>query len=500
MDVDRMNGFSHTQGDPGAPGATKSPSPGDAEFAEGAEADRGMDVDGGASVRAGAGEGQDPERIGEPPAPLYTLTNGHSVGVQITPAKVADLKPTCTILAVAEANHVTQTLWRPWDPSILAASGEHFCGLWKVSGHDDRGHVQHTPCHTLIDRSDNARVTALAWEPGGSLLAVATYSESELAGLVRVYDAQHNIFLDTLPAAQKIVTSLRWQSVGAKLVGFACDVDSTLLLWDLSAPHAVAEPASVIVPGQVYDAHWAYHGNSSIICAAGDGVIYQCRAVSDLSLEQKWTSDPPGQDQWTFVRCSWWSDDTAIVIAAAAESSSLWVPSRNILMRRVHAAEITALELRPNQMIHPIQSSAYEFATSSMDNKIKVWRLGHNNDHLECLVKVHMGLDSPVLALSYSPDGLHFAGASYGDVKVWKADAGGAAVAQWNGQDTEWLGGSIKAQLSIANGDKMTGDDEQPEFADHSLSWDAEGRNLAFGLGGQVSVLFSNWLPIAGSG
>ena len=78
-------------------------------------------MDRGAITGAGAGVGacgpHDQERIIEAPAPIYTLSNGHSVGVQITPAKVAELKPETKILGVADNHHVTRAMWRPFDPS-----------------------------------------------------------------------------------------------------------------------------------------------------------------------------------------------------------------------------------------------------------------------------------------------------------------------------------------------------------------------------------------------
>jgi WD40 repeat protein len=356
-----------------------------------------------------------------------------------------------------------------------------------VSSHDFRSDSQTPPYLSLIDDSDTSFVSAAAWEPGGTLLAIATYNRLDFTGQLRVYNAQNNSLVDALPTAQKAVLSLRWQSVGLRLVGFASD--SSLVLWDLSLPPDSWGPSSTTVPMQIHDVDWASHGNSSVVCASGDGIVCQYKAQSDLTLERKWSSNPIDDDKWTFIRCSWWSEETAVVIAAAADSANIWIPSTDILMRHTHQAVITGLELRPNQMVHPSQASAHEFATSSMDNTIKIWRFENTNNQVELLFKVHMGLSSPVMTLSYSPDGFYVAGASYDQIKIWKADAGVQPIAQWDGQDSNWRGTSLKQRDQDANGDIRSASDGQQEFdADHSLSWDADSKKLAFGLGNQVST------------
>ena len=504
MDIDRANGFSYHQIDqvPFAARA-KSSTPANVGFEADTEMgdarghiDQGSEVDRGAITGAGAGLGagvgacgpQDQEQIIEAPAPIYTLTNGHSVGVQITPAKVADLKAETKILGVADEHHVTRSLWRPHDPSILAASGEQFCGLWKVSSQDFRPDSQPPPYLGLIDDSDTTFVSAASWEPGGTLLAIATYNRLDFTGQLRVYNAHHNSLVDALPTAQNVVTSLRWQSVGLRLVGFASGPqNSSLVLWDLSLPPESWTPSATSVPMLINDVDWASHGNTSVVCASGDGVVSLYKALSDLTFERKWSSNPIDEDKWTFVRCSWWSEDTAVVIAAAAETANIWVPSADVLMKHAHQAIITGLELRPNQVIHPSQASAHEFATSSMDNTIKIWRFDNTNNQVEALFKVHMGLSSPVMTLSYSPDGFYIAGASYDQIKIWKAESGVQTIAQWDGQDSDWRGTSLKLRDQDSNRDIRSVSDGQQDFdADHSLSWDADSKKLAFGLGHQV--------------
>ena len=495
---ERMNGIVQLPVANGLHSRAQSPMPVEADAEADAEMgsagptdmDQGMEVDTG----IGAAEVQDQEQMMEQPAPapiIYTLTNGHSVGVETMPAaKVADLRHASRILGVADGEHVTQTMWRPHDSSILAASGESVCGMWRLSNDNFGSDAKQPIYRKLIDPSDGSVVSAAAWEPRGSMLAIATYSSQDSQGQLRIFDAQNNGFLDALPGSQKAVTSLQWQSIGSKLVGFACDVqESTLLLWDLSAPEEALGPMSTGINDLINDAHWASHGSSSIICAAGNSGVYQYRALNDLAFERKWISNADNGEPWTFVRCSWPTEDSVIVIAAAAQTASLWIPSKDVYKANAHQDAITALELRPNQMSHAAESSAHEFATSSMDSTIKVWRFDIASNQLETLRQIYMGPSCPVMALAYSRDGVYVAGGSYDQLKIWKVDSSANAppVAQWSGEDSEWRGTSLKLHDQVMNGSDSGIAQEIENF--QSLSWDTNGMKLAFGLGSQVCIV-----------
>ena len=500
MDVSHMNGnLQHNSSAAGANmnkvplilPAPKSPVTADADLEADAEVEMGQLQEhnrgvGAGTVSRGASEPRDQEQAEHIVNPTFTLTNGQSVGVQITPAKVADLKPETKVLEVADAQHVMQISWRPHDPTLLAASGEHFCGLWKVSNATLRSENKEPPYHSLVSSTDGTIVSAVAWEPAGSLLAVAVYND--LSGQLHIYNGQDVVMLESLPAAQKMITSLRWQTIGSRLVGFAYDTqDSSLVLWDLSGPQECATPATTTVPEAIFDIDWAGQGNASIICAAGEGVVYQCRAVSGIEIERKWMSEPLNQDAWSFVRCSWWSDDSAVAIAACADSATLWIPTANVTRRHVHLSAITALEIRPGRRIQPERASIQEFATASLDNTMKLWQFDHQANSLISTWEYSMGRCSPVLALSYSHDGFYVASASYDTVQVWNAEKGSQPVAKWDGSPTNWQGTRLKHGGYAMNGDVESSDGQkQEEESDHSLSWDADSKKLAFGLGNQV--------------
>ncbi|KAL9623715.1 MAG: hypothetical protein Q9160_001945 [Pyrenula sp. 1 TL-2023] len=504
-----------------APGSAKSATPADAE----------MDAENDMGMHAGLGNGsggmtQDQEQITaivRPPR-SHTLTNGHSVGVQITPqpAKIKDLRPQSRVLGVAHSHHVLRQAWRPRDPSVLAASGEQFVGIWKFPETDNG---ESPAYHSFLDEEELATVTASAWHPSGSTLAVATHSDQ--AGKLIIYDGETGAMSSNIAISRNMITNLRWSTVGSRIAASASDgKESSLILWDLSDPRS--NFASITTQENILDLAWAVSGNSAILCASGENVIYQCRSVgAELIIERRLPSPEP--DTWAFVKVPWYSEDSATIIAASSESANLWIPTHDLLHLKAHSEPISGMALAPSSSTStfPSDHTSYTFATSSLDSTIKVWRFDplppeqHTQSNpLTLLHRFSMGISHPVLALSYSPLGTHLAAAHRDTVNVWRVGThtsgmGTAPMARWEGKD-EWKTGSnngkepqererlldrvenmsLDTAEPIVNGDAVTPTLEtrqdnrnEEEELEHCLSWDTGGERLAFGVGGQVVVL-----------
>lgn len=425
-------------------------------------------------------------RLNELPPTISTLEAGHSVGVQSDPAKDL-LVPESVVLHVADDEHVTSASWRPTAPPLLAAYGNDFLGIWKIANQPPRPGAVLPPFQTVIDKRDDAMISAMAWEPGGTMLAVAVFDD-HTTGAIRIYDGQDSMLIETLPAPQRLITTLRWQSIGSRLMGFAAGThESSLVLWDLSGSAPQPVTSSITVPEQINDIGWASHGNTGIVCAAGDGVVYQCRAVPDLIIDQKWSSLAGDHANWSLIKCSWWSEEVAIIITASANPPALWIPSRNVYARNIHTALLTCLDIRPGQTVHPDQDPCCDFATSSLDGAVKIWRYIDRSASIECMFKLSMAESMPVLGLVYAPDGQSMAAASYDRVVLWNAEKRGPALAKWEGHENNWGGAYLKSHRRMSQGETMS-EDGVREDIEHSLTWDAESRKLAFALGNQVPV------------
>jgi WD40 repeat protein len=372
--------------------------------------------------------------------------------------------------------------------------GDNFCGVWKSTNQRPES-GQQPNFHELVDFTEIKMVSALAWDPDGDILAVATYNDP--SGEILLFDGQELNLMEALPASQKAITSLRWHTRGLRLIGVApyssdmVDTDnntgSTILLWDLSRSPNIAGPLSMSVPEILVDMDCASFGVNGIVCAAGGNAVYHCRAFSDLGIEQTWKSNPNENDQWTFVRCAWNGPTDGIVVAASGDTSCLWLPAQDLMKREAHAAPITGLELRPRPSGASSTPSNPEFATSSTDGTVKVWRYDDVNNTLVSLCKLIVGHASPVMTISYSPDGFSLAGGGYDTVRIWNAGHSYNHMATWQGDADSWDGSKLKEDdMMSVGGMSGTNGEGSLAIADHTLAWDTGSKKLAFGLGSQV--------------
>ncbi|KIW45629.1 hypothetical protein, variant 1 [Exophiala oligosperma] len=439
----------------------------------------------------------------QPVAPLiHTLTNGASIGVQVAPAKVANLTPLTTYLSTQESvstaatKHLTRVAWRAADSNVVTAIGDDFCGVWNLGNHL-LGSKQQPPFQELMESSESTIVSAVAWEPNGEMLAIATYSNQ--AGQIHLFDGQELALMETLPASQRAITSLRWQGQGLRLLGVAPyesessdspqHAGSSILLWDLSRSPNFTGPLSVSVPEVLVDMDCALFNGNGVVCATGQRAVYFCYAFSDLVLEKKWTSDATEDESWTFIRCAWHESSVATLVAASAETGSIWLPVQGLVKKGAHEAAITGLELRP-RLASTSPALKQDFATSSMDGTVKVWRWDQESNSIMSICKLVIGYASPVMALSYSPDGFCLSGASYDTIRIWNAEHAYNHMATWKGEAEAWNGARLRDDdmVSVGGASSVNGDTIQAN-TDHSLSWDVDSKKLAFGLGVQVAVI-----------
>jgi transducin (beta)-like 1 len=85
-----------------------------------------------------------------------------------------------------------------------------------------------------------------------------------------------------------------------------------------------------------------------------------------------------------------------------------------------------------------------------------------------------MTLDGPVVALAFTPDGAFLASATTSQILIWKLEDVSVPRARWVfGPERNWRDG----------GNSMSANEEDQ----HTLSWDANGQKLAYGINNNVS-------------
>lgn len=109
-------------------------------------------------------------------------------------------------------------------------------------------------------------------------------------------------------------------------------------------------------------------------------------------------------------------------------------------------------------------------ATGGEDCAILLW----NARQPESKAKCFLTMDSPIVRLAFTPDGLFIAGATSSQVLIWKVGNNTMPRASWSRlSHPGWLSPKINPEP-----------DEEDE---HCLCWDASGQKLAYGSNSKVS-------------
>ena len=408
-----------------------------------------------------------------------TLTNGCSVGVQID--KVAELGPETTVLTVPDKN-VTHAAWNPRDPAFLATGGDTLCRIWTISGFRSASTENPNPFTDLLASSEPATVTSMAWSPDGESLAIATHGKSpESQGSVTIR-TKAGAIQDELPGGHDWVLNLAWNPSGSLLLGIthSDDVDSTLIVWDVQRGQSM-QPFEL--ENAVMDATWV-DDRKFLLC--GQSLIAESIIENQCIDALQSRSEPDVHHGWTKIRYDSLTRTTAIV---AEDSGTLVLidASADLHIIKAHDVEITGLMYQPLSNPSSLSDSSPRLlATSSSDGTIKIWDARR---HLTLINTLSLGRSSPALAVSFTPDGYLVAAASWNKVLIWSAEIGGMPKASWNGKDELWQVGAVQP----ASDEEV--DDMVDHLPIHSLSWDADGGKLAYGLRNQVNFIFEPRSP-----
>ncbi|KAJ5259564.1 hypothetical protein N7478_012545 [Penicillium angulare] len=400
-----------------------------------------------------------------------TLSVGTSVGVQISPAKAADLTPDTACLDLDD--HVVSTAWRPGDPTVLVARGETSCSLWKLSS--SSAPVQkkfHTP------KSPGDYVSAVAWDAVGNQLAVA--SIRDMKGTITMYNAEGNA-MDLLPDLPRIINGLHWSEHSPQLVIVASDErTSELALWD-GARRPDVYPAPQVVEGHIYDLSWS---GPDELFACGDEKVYHCgvdqniRMIKEYKLQDK-------EIAWNFIRCTQVASGSVTVVASS-ESATIWIPTHDILIEQAHQDAITGIDIRSQSPAQRRTSSItgkspITIVSYSIDCTVNVWNVDLEQKDFKRIHRFRLGPDTPALDGGFSPDGFALGAVSKDRLFIWNAERGGDPMAVWSPPASE----EVKEE-----GDSATnGQNGHGNSIDGALSWDPDGKKLAYGFGKKMAIV-----------
>ena len=422
------------------------------------------------------------------PEPILTLDIGESKGIQID--QPVDLADKTSIESLSASNQaILHLTYNPQNPSILAAGGEALARIWqdsKAAGTADTTQKY----HDILPPSDESYVSAVAWSPNGEVLALASRnaSASQLAGAVSLWTSQGKS-IEELPATQEMVFKMRWNAAGTHLLGLtSAGMSSTsVIVWEAGSS-TQSQPCEVQT--ELRDVTWT---NDFQFALCGKGIIATSANSTAQTVVLQPSSDPDVRSRtWTHILQD---SPFSTNFIAADESGCIALIGRQgeiQLSREAHYGELTGFELRPlTKLATAKMDSTRLIATSGMDGTVKLWNVS-NLEHLSSLT--FGGPASPVMSLSFTPDGQLLAAGNPNRIYIWDPVDMGPPKATWK---REIGRGAQKKPLTNGNAnggsghndvamdyDSAIGDDAEDEG--RSLSWDAAGKKLAMGVGSQV--------------
>ena len=428
------------------------------------------------------------------PEPILTLNIGASKAIQID--QPVDLADKTSIHTLSSSNQAIMHLaFNPQDPTILATGGEALARIWQTAKMAGSLEAAQTYCD-ILPPSDDSYVSAEAWSPDGAVLAVASRNAttSQLAGSVSLWTSQGKC-IEELPATQELIFKLRWNPAGSHLVGITSSgmTSTSIVVWEAESS-TLSRPCEV--QNELRDVIWT---SDSQFAVCGKGIIATSGSLTAETIPLHSSDDPEVHSRtWTHIL-----QDTSFStnLIAADESGYIALVGRQgdiHSTREAHYGELTGLELRPSSKLTTTSADSTRLmATSGMEGTVKLW----NAINLENLATLSFGGPaSPVMSLSFTPSGHLLAAGNPNRIYVWDPDDMGPPKATWKrevgkGPQKKALPNGNTNGLNGHNNDvamdydSAIGDDAEDEG--RSLSWDAEGRKLAMGVGSQVCVILS---------
>ena len=424
------------------------------------------------------------------PEPILTLNIGESKGTHID--QPVDLADKISIHSLSSSNQViTYLAYNPQDPDVLATGGEALARIWQpaksLAGPLEAPHLY----NDILPPSDDSYVSAEAWSPDGEVIAIASRnaSSSQLAGAVSLWTSQGTC-LEELPATQELIFKLRWNPAGTHLLGVTSSgmTSTSVVVWEAESP-TTSQPCEV--QKELRDIIWT---SDTQFAVCGKGIIATSTTSPTGTLTLQSSADSEVESRtWTHIA----QDTFSTNFIAADESGCLALISRQGDLqstREAHYGELTGLELRPSSKLVTARADSTKLlATSGMEGTVKLW----DATNLESLATLSFGFPaSPVMSLNFTPNGHFLAAGNPNRIFIWNPDDMGPPKATWKREagkgpqkktlhngNTNGVNGHHETAMDY---DSAMGDDAEDEG--RCLSWDAEGKKLAMGVGSQVCL------------
>ncbi|RFU31886.1 hypothetical protein B7463_g4495, partial [Scytalidium lignicola] len=422
-----------------------------------------------------------PELVSEP----IVVTNGPEQGTQVE--KVAELRPETTFLDLSDELSSKNTVllqceWNPRDPTILAAAGtDALARMWTISrtttdlnGNDDDVETNVStisPPHVdLLEDGlqPSTTVTGISWTSDGTAIAVASEPQDDGTSRINVWSVDGRRFLG-FDGFESPVICLRWNLSNTAFLALSPEKGGTLIT--VMAP-STRESIRYSMPKhdlmeQPLDVAWT-GDDEFIICGSDLLQAFKCSPQAISPFRKYETREDHGLSK---IMYDWRSN----LLATASETGmiDIWDQQGQCHSFNAHQGPITALAWQPLQTPALVGEDVPRLlASSGEDGAISIWNARSSETKSRC----SMTMGSGVVALAFTPDGAFIAGATNQRILIWKVDDVNIPRASWT------RGSGLGWQTPQSN-------DSAPDEDQHSLSWDANGQKLAYGVNSLLAVI-----------
>ncbi|CAK7217670.1 hypothetical protein SEUCBS140593_003289, partial [Sporothrix eucalyptigena] len=423
----------------------------------------------------------------EPASTPVPRTDGPEQGTQVD--KVEELAPETTFLRlapdqVADTNSLTESQqpghenpivlhceWNPSNPSVLAAAGtDALARIWTISRATTDSVTDHVngiskPYKDLIeeDGAPQATVTAMAWNPEGTTIALAT--EASNKARVSIWSPDGTL-LHQYNVREPPVIKLRWNPNGSSILGIAPEGSGTLVTV-FSA--VTSNMASYLLKdhdlgGDPLDAAWTTE--SEFLLCGGD--LLAAFRVTDSGIVAAKTFNTNKDEHFTMIQY----DPISRIAATASERGviDLWDESGERRAISAHIGLITSLQWQPLKT--PAPDDERLLASGGEDGAISIWNARIPDSKPKC----SMTMDLPVMALAFTPDGAFIAGSTPERILIWKVGDHAIPRASWR-----------RTPHPGWHSPKLNNESEDEDT--HCLGWDSTGQKLAYGVNNRLAVI-----------
>lgn len=434
-----------------------------------------------------------PEQLPSPVA----ITAGPSEGTQVE--RVQDLSRDTTFLELSNDPSSTSTVllqceFNPQDPTILAAAGtDALARMWTLSCTDpdsadsDAGKPIFAPHRNLLD--DNVSpasitVTGVSWSPDGATIAVASEPTDDGTAKVEFW-TRHGESVVAFNQFDSPIICHRWNPTSTLcLVLSPIDNQRSTSITVMNPNMGTSIQYTLhnhCLINQPLEAAWT-NGEEFVLC--GGDVIQNCKLENGaITLGQKLeTRQGDSLSKVTY-------DSRSRMIAAASDSGTIhvclccrasktltdimqiWDNEGEHRSLNAHQGTITSLVWQPLTVSSdPTDETERLVVSSGEDGAISIWDTRSTATKPKC----SMTMNSGVVAMAFTFDGVYLAGATNQNVFIWKVSDVNNPVATWTrGDNAGWR--------TPQSSDSSVDEDQ------FSMCWDALGQKLAYGVNSRVS-------------